>query len=122
MVTNRGGFVAIDVVLPPGMEYLLKGRKNLKIDVRIGDYLTDDFFQTFTNFEGFWEFIYFAPYTGEQLDDDPKLYETGDMDRYIELTTQFHSYSEMFGFAVGWALQKVWNEGNIDGSNPSIDI
>ena len=35
------------------------------------------------------------------------------MDRYIELTTQFHSYSEMFGFAVEWALQQVWNEGGI---------
>ena len=36
--------MAIDVVLPPGMESLLKGRKNLKITVRIEDYLTDDFF------------------------------------------------------------------------------
>ena len=99
--------VAIDVSVPLGMNKLLKGQKEIPINVRIGDYLTDEFFKTYTKFESFGEFIYFSPYTDEQLTKDSKLFETYDMDRYIELTTQFHSYAEMFSFAVDLELEKI---------------
>ncbi len=99
--------MSIDVSLPMGMDVLLKGHDNVQIDLRIGDYLTDDFFKTYTNFDSFGEFIYFSPYTDEELTANSKLFETYDMNRYIELTTQFHSYAEMFKFAVESALERL---------------
>ena len=102
--------MAIDVMVPASMNFLLKDKDNIKMNVRIGDYLTDEFFQTYTKFTSLYEFIYFSPYTDDELFENSKLYETKDMDRYIELTTQFHSYAEMFGFAVEIALENYTNE------------
>ena len=99
--------MAIDVSLPKGMDFLLKDYDSVQMDLRIGDYLTDDFFKTYTNFDSFGEFIYFSPYTDEELTANSKLFETYDMDRYIELTTQFHSYAEMFKFAVESTLENL---------------
>ena len=99
--------MGIDVSLPMGMDFLLKGHDNVQIDLRIGDYLTDDFFTTYTNFDSFGEFIYFSPYTDKELTANSKLFETYDMNRYIELTTQFHSYAEMFKFAVESSLEHL---------------
>ena len=101
--------MAIDVRVPKELQYLLK-HNNTKVTLRIGNYLTDEFFQTYTNFKSFGEFIYFSPYTDEELTKDSKLFETPDMDRYIELTTQFSSYAKMFGFAVETKLQNMVEE------------
>ena len=107
---KEGGIMAIDVNLPMGMDFLLKGHDNVQLELRIGDYLTDEFFKTYTNFESFGEFIYFSPYTDAELTINSKLFETYDMNRYIELTTQFHSYSEMFKGAVESALENLIEE------------
>lgn len=104
--------MAIDVSLPQGKDYLLKGRESIKMKLRIGDYLNDEFFQTYTKFESLGEFVYFSPYTDDELVADNKLFETYDMDRYIELTTQFSSYAEMFSFAVESKLDKMLGSGD----------
>ena len=87
---KEGDILAINVRVPKELQYLLK-HDNTKVNLKIGNYLTDEFFQTYTDFKSFAEFIYFAPYTDEELTEDSKLFETPDMDRYIELTTQFSS-------------------------------
>ena len=92
--------MAIQVGVPKEMEYLLKNRKDIVVDVRIGDYLDDAFLKKYTKFKNYEEFVDFSPYSEEELAADSKLFETEKMDRYIELTTQFHSYAELFSFAV----------------------
>lgn len=106
--------MAIKVAVPIGMEKLLNNRKDIVIDVRIGDYLTDEFFKTYTKFDSYGEFVEFSPYTDQELAKDSKLFETEKMDRYIELTTQFDSYASMFSFAVEIKLEEfVSNGGSI---------
>ncbi len=92
--------MAINVRVPEEMKVLLKGREDIIIDVRIGDYLNTEFLRQYTKFKSYEEFVDFSPYTEEGLADASDLFQTEKMDRYIELTTNFNSYANLFSFAV----------------------
>lgn len=92
--------MAIKVRVPDEMKELLKGREDIIIDVRIGDYLNTEFLRRYTKFKSYEEFVDFSPYTEEELADNSDLFQTEKMDRYIELTTNFNSYANLFSFAV----------------------
>ena len=109
--------MAIQVGVPKEMEYLLKDRKDIVIDVRIGDYLNTDFLRKYTNFNSYEEFIEFSPYSEDELAADSTLFETEKMNRYIDLTTQFSSYAQLFSFAVEVKLFQYGKEKNGDSYN-----
>lgn len=88
------------VGIPPELEDILGDNKIVTTEVRIGDYITDNFLQEYTNFKNYEEFIDFSPYSEEELALDSSLFHTNKMNRYIELTTQFPSFDEMVSFAV----------------------
>ena len=104
--------MAINVELPSGMESLLRDKDNVSIDVRIGDYLNTEFLVQYTNFNSYEEFIDFSPYTEKELSENPELFNTPKMDRYIELTTQFESFEAMFAFAVQMKLEGFFENKN----------
>lgn len=99
--------MAINVRVPDEMKALLKGREDVVIDVRIGDYLNTEFLRRYTKFKSYEEFVDFSPYTEEELADDSNLFQTEKMDRYIELTTNFSSYANLFSFAVETKLLEI---------------
>ncbi|MGN1342561.1 MAG: hypothetical protein ACI4VL_04995 [Bacilli bacterium] len=102
--------MAIKVAVPKEMESLLKNHTDIIIDVRIGDYLNTNFLRKYTKFKSYEEFVEFSPYTEEELAENSNLFETKEMDRYIELTTGFNSYAELFSFAVQLKLSQAVNK------------
>jgi len=97
----------VNVAVPPNMEKMLKGKDDLKIDVRIGDFLTDDFFRTFTKFESYGEFVHFSPYSDDALLENTDLFDNDDMSRYISLTTDFENFEKLFAFAVQKQFESI---------------
>ena len=102
--------MAINVELPKGMDPLLRGKDNVELEVRIGDYLNTEFLNKYTKFNTYEEFIEFSPYTEEELANDSNLFNTSKMNRYIELTTQFDSFELMFSFAVSTKLNEFFDK------------
>lgn len=96
--------MAITVRLYPELEHILKDRNDIVISERIGDYINDEFFLKYTKFKSYDEFILFSPYTEEELANDSLLFESDKMNRYIELTTPFVNYENMFEFALNHKL------------------
>ena len=102
--------MAINVELPKGIDSLLRGKDNVELEVRMGDYLNTDFLNKYTKFDTYEEFVEFSPYTEEELANNSDLFNTSKMDRYIELTTQFKSFDEMFSFAVSTKLDEFFDK------------
>ena len=88
----------------------MKGKDNVELEVRIGDYLNTDFFKKCTRFDSYEEFVEFSPYTEEELVNNSDLFDSPKMNRYIDLTTQFKSFEEMFNFAVTSNLNEFFEE------------
>ena len=98
--------VPIDVVIPEELEFILRDHKNLLMDVKYIDFLNKSFLKKYTKFNSFYEFLDFCPYTSEELKNDGDLYQSDRMNRYVYLTTGFHSFNEFFSFAVSTQLSE----------------
>ena len=101
--------MAIKIALPQGMEEILKGRNDIVIDVRIGNYINDDFLKNNTVFNSYYDFVKNSPFTDDELAKNSELFQSKEMNDYINKTTNFKDIDDMFSFAMETKLQEYFD-------------